>query len=61
MSKSIHQTTKGVFGGKGKKEITQMCRPGSLDPDVEALLKKARYKHQSGRGKHKTKAVPAAG
>ena len=38
MSKSIHQTTKGVFGGKGKKEITQMCRPGSLDPGVEALL-----------------------
>lgn len=42
MSRSIHKTKKGVFGGKSKEEIRRMAEEG--DPDAEELAKKKSYK-----------------
>jgi len=52
MSRSRHETVKGVFGGKSKKEIKDMISEN--DPDVEGLRKKIRYKIES-REKRKPK------
>lgn len=42
MSRSRHETVKGVFGGKSKKEIKQMI--SDSNPDVQELRRKIRYK-----------------
>lgn len=44
MSRSIHKTIKGVFGGKSKSTINEMIREN--DPDVEDLGKKYSYKNK---------------
>ncbi len=43
MSRSIHKTIKGVFGGKSKSTINQMVSEN--DSDVEDLGKKYYYKN----------------
>ena len=43
MSRSIHKTIKGVFGGKSKFVINEMIEEN--DPDVEELGKKYFYKN----------------
>ncbi|WP_286235589.1 hypothetical protein [Thalassotalea sediminis] len=50
MSRSIHKTIKGVFGGKSKSTINEMIVEN--DPEVEALGKKYSYKNTE-RGKRK--------
>ena len=42
MSRSIHKTVKGVFGGKSASEINSMIDED--DSDVEDLRKKKSYK-----------------
>lgn len=44
MSRSIHKTVKGVFGGKSVKEMNTMIEEN--DPDVEDLGKKYAYKKE---------------
>ena len=44
MSRSVHKTKKGVFGGKSKEEIRKMIKEG--DPDIEDLAKKKSYKRK---------------
>jgi hypothetical protein len=44
MSKSVHQTFHGVFGGKSKTEIQRMI--DEQDPGFLALLHKLRIKRQ---------------
>lgn len=44
MSRSRHQTVKGVFGGKPANEIDAMIDGG--DEDVEALLEKKAFKRE---------------
>lgn len=46
MSRSIHETKKGVFGGKSKSDIDAMCEE-PIDGDVEALVRKSEYKRQA--------------
>jgi hypothetical protein len=43
MSRSIHKTIKGVFGGKSKSAMNEMLAQN--DPDVEELGKKYSYKN----------------
>lgn len=43
MSRSIHKTVKGVFGGKSKSTMIQMIDEN--DPEVEELGKKYSYKN----------------
>ncbi|MBH0039596.1 hypothetical protein [Pseudoalteromonas sp. SWN166] len=43
MSRSIHKTIKGVFGGKSKSAMNEMIAEN--DPDVEELGKKYSYKN----------------
>ena len=43
MSRSIHKTIKGVFGGKSKSAMNEMLAEN--DPDVEELGKKYSYKN----------------
>lgn len=43
MSRSIHKTIKGVFGGKSKSSINKMIEEN--DPDLEELGKKYSYKN----------------
>lgn len=43
MSRSIHKTIKGLFGGKSKSAIKEMIEEN--DPDVEELGKKYSYKN----------------
>lgn len=42
MSRSRHQTIKGVFGGKSESEVNAMIE--GRDEDVEALAEKKRFK-----------------
>ncbi len=42
MSRSIHKTVKGVFGGKSKSEINKMFE--EEDPNIQDLFKKSEYK-----------------
>ncbi len=42
MSRSIHKTVKGVFGGKSAREIDLMIEENDID--VEDLCKKYSYK-----------------
>ena len=44
MSRSRHQTVKGVFGGKPASEINAMIDGG--DADVEGLLEKKSFKRE---------------
>ena len=44
MSRRIHKTIKGVFGGKSKKSINAMIEEN--DSDVEELGKKYAYKNE---------------
>lgn len=44
MSRSRHQTVKGVFGGKPASEIEAMIDGG--DEDVEALFEKNAFKRE---------------
>jgi hypothetical protein len=43
MSRSIHKTIKGVFGGKSKSAMNEMIAEN--DSDVEELGKKYSYKN----------------
>lgn len=43
MSRSIHKTIKGVFGGKSAREMEKMIQEN--DSDVEDLGKKYAYKN----------------
>lgn len=43
MSRSVHKTVKGVFGGKSSSEIETMIAED--DPDVVELLRKRSYKN----------------
>lgn len=44
MSRSVHKTIKGVFGGKSVSTIDEMIREN--DPDVEEIGKKYSYKNK---------------
>ncbi len=55
MSRSIHKTIKGVFGGKSAEEMQDMLNED--DSDVEELGKKYRYKTKKRNLRHARKLI----
>ena len=56
MSRSIHKTVKGVFGGKSKSEINEMIEDD--DEDVLDLTKKHDYKKREREQRAQQKLSP---
>ena len=54
MSRSIHKTTRGVFGNIPKSQVDKMIE--EEDPDFLELLQKLSYKVE-GRNKRKAKKI----
>jgi len=58
MSRSIHKTLKGVFGGQGKAAIEELITTN--DSDVMELVQKARFKDEERRFRAAENAPPAS-
>ena len=55
MSRSIHKTIKGVFGGKSVREVNEMISRN--DHEIEELGKKYRYKSEARNQRNEEKAA----